>query len=412
MCNECLHIEPELIPKKKFRLAEFFNSHWDTYALHPKKFIRPEQYKAVNAIRVCRTEALGVDIYACPECGTISKVYYSCKNRFCPTCSWKDTMMWAEKVKQRMLNVPHRHVVFTLPHSLNGVIKRNQYKLLSILMRVSADTFKDWMLSKYQIKIGIISVLHTFGEQKDFHTHVHMIVSWGGVRVKHNTLKILERTFVNYHFLQKKFRCKFQEELIAMYDRGELNSDFRSRQEFMQFIKKVNEHDWVLHLEPPMDTPAKVIRYIGRYSKRACLSEYKITNIIGEYICFKYKDNKDKDSSGKSIEKILTSHYRDFFSLLLQHVPLPYFKMVRYYGIYSNKGSVPQECFAKKEEIVAEEVSAESEENPKECKGCGLQKEYIHTVFDIRERKERTTIFDINIHKHAIMNRYIKRQAA
>ena len=411
MCNKCSHTETDDTPKKKFRLADFFNTWWDTYAKNPKKFIKPEQYKAVNAIRVCRTAVLGVDVYACPECGEISEVYYSCKNRFCPTCSWKDTVVWAEKVKLRMLNIPHRHIVCTLPHSLTGLIKSNQYILLGILMRISADTFKDWMLNKYGIKIGIISVLHTFGELRNFHAHVHMIVSWGGIRPKYNSLKIIENEYVNYKFLQKKFRCKFEDELITMFDKGELDNDFINRQDFMRFIKEVNNNDWVLHLEPPMDTPEEVIRYIGRYSKRACISEYKITNIEGEFISFKHKDNKDRDENKKPKEKVLELHYRDFFPRLLQHVPLPYFKMVRYYGIYSNKGSIPQEYFYKKEK---ENTSEEKEkiENPKECKECGIEKEYIHTIFDIRERKERITRFDINKHKHFIVNRYNKRNAA
>lgn len=410
MCNKCSYTVTEETPRKKFRLAYFFNSWWDKYAKNPKKFIRPEQYKAVNAIRVCRTAFLGIDIYACFICGEISEIYYSCKNRFCPTCSWKDTILWAEKVKLRMLNIPHRHIVCTLPHSLTGLIKRNQYKLLGILMRTSADVFKDWMLSKYGIKIGIISVLHTFGEIKNFHAHVHMIVSWGGIRPKYNTLKIIENEYVNYNFLQKKFRCKFEDELIAMFDKGELDNDFINRQDFMRFIKEVNNNDWVLHLEPPMDTPEEVIRYIGRYSKRACLSEYKITNIEGEYISFKYKDNKDRDENNKPKEKEEHLHYYDFFPRLLQHVPLPYFKIVRYYGIYSNKGTITQEYFYKKEEDRT--LVEEKTENSKVCKECGIEKEYIHTIFDIRERKERTSKFNINKDKHLIINRYYKQHAA
>ena len=405
-----VHVHEE----KKYRLADFFDSWWDIYVKNPKKFIRPEQYKAVNAMRVCRTAVLGVDVYACPQCGEISERYYSCKNRFCPTCSWNDTVIWAEKVKLRMLNIPHRHIVLTLPHALNGIIKRNQYDLLSILMRTAADTFKDWMLNKHGIKIGIISVLHTYGEKKNFHAHVHMIVSWGGIRAKHKNLKLIEGTYVNYKFLQKKFRCKYEDELIAMFDKGELDNDFINRQQFMRFIKKVNQHDWVLHLEPPMDTPEEVIRYIGRYSKRACLSEYKITNIEGEYLTFKYKDNKDRDENKKPKEKEERLHYRDFFPRLLQHVPLPYFRLVRYYGIYSNKGFIPQEyIYKKKEEITSKGLEVgEKAENSKVCKECGCEKEYIHTIFDKRKRNERTTKFDMYKDKYLIINRYEYKHAA
>jgi len=158
--------------EKKYRLADFFDQWWDLYKQSPKEPITPEQYKAVNAMRVCRTAALGIDYYACRDCGEVTKVYHSCKNRFCPTCSWQDTLKWADKIKKQMMGLPHRHVVMTLPHQLNEMIKGNKGELLSVLMRIGADTLKDWMGHKYNIKPGIISVLHTFGEIKQYHVVV------------------------------------------------------------------------------------------------------------------------------------------------------------------------------------------------------------------------------------------------
>jgi hypothetical protein len=276
-------------------------------------------------------------------------------------------------------------------------------------MRTAADTFKDWMFNKYGIHIGIISVLHTFGETKNFHAHVHMIVSWGGIRPKYNNLKKIDNQYVNYHFLQKKFRCKFEDELISMYDKKQLDNDFINRLEFMKFIKEVNQNDWVLHLEPPIETPEKVIRYIGRYSKRACISEYKITDIEGEFISFRHKDNKDRDENNMPIEKIIKLHYNDFFPRLLQHVPLPHFKLVRYYGIYSNRGNIPQEYFFKEEDLEKEKIIID---NPKKCKQCEIEKRYIYTIFDMRAIKERYTPFDISIHKHLITDRNLRQFAA
>jgi hypothetical protein len=87
--------------EKKYRLAHFFDMHWEEYMKSPKEYVKPEQLKAVNAMRVCRTAVLGVKEYACPGCGEVSHVYHSCKNRFCPTCSWKDTMKWAERIKKK-----------------------------------------------------------------------------------------------------------------------------------------------------------------------------------------------------------------------------------------------------------------------------------------------------------------------
>jgi DNA-directed RNA polymerase subunit RPC12/RpoP len=383
--------------EKQYKLSDFFNEWWDTYVQSPTKPIRPEQYKAVNFMRVCRTERLGVDHYVCSDCGEITNIYHSCKHRFCPTCSWKDTIKWAEKVKDNMLNLPHRHVVFTLPHQLNGLIKSNDKHLLNFLFQVAADTFQDWMNHKYNLKPGVISVLHTFGETKQFHPHVHMIVSWGGINKETNQLEAIKGEYVKYKFLKDKYRCKFEDKLVKMYDRDELKHQFRDRKEFMRFLRKINMKSWCIHMEPPMSIPTQVIRYIGRYSKRACLSEYKITNIEGEEISFKYKDYKNKDVNGKPIEKELTLNYRDFFPRLLQHVPLPHFRIVRYYGLYATKNKIDEKHLYKGSEKEQQDLGNAQEDqlenttgiDPLYCERCQKEKQYLYTSF---EKKDKTNI--------------------
>jgi hypothetical protein len=388
MCLYQEHTEGETVTgEDKFRLADFFDRWWDTYKQTPKEYITPEQYKAVNAMRVCRTEALGVDYYACPDCGEVTKVYHSCKNRFCPTCSWKDTVRWADRLKKQMMDLPHRHVVMTLPHQLNYLIKENKQELLSTLIRVAADTLKDWMDYKYNLKPGIISVLHTFGETKDYHVHVHMIVSWGGVDNQTKDMRAIKGEYVDYNFLKNKFRCKFEDHLVAMYDNGTLEHNFPDRITFLRFIKGINKKKWIVHLEPPMDIPTQVIRYIGRYSKRACLSEYKITRMDGATICFRYKDYKTLDNNKKPIERELELSYWDFFPRLLQHVPLPYFRIVRYYGVYSNRFSIPQEYLYNEKDETEDCASMQQEEtveNPLICSHCQTRKVYLYTKLKSR----------------------------
>jgi len=379
----------EWMDSKKYRLADFFDQWWEIYKKAPKHYITPEQYKAVNDMRLCRTEALGVDHYACPDCAEITKVYHSCKNRFCPTCSWTDTIKWAEKIKLKMMDLPHRHVVFTLPHQLNDLIKDNGAELLNILFRSAADTLSDWMGNKYNIKPGIISVLHTFGEIKQYHVHVHMIVSWGGIHNQTKELYPIQGEYVNYSFLKDNFQRKFNQKLIEMFDRGTLYHPFSDRINFMKFIRIINQKRWIIKLEPAMEIPTQVIRYIGRYSKRACLSEYKITKIEGEFISFRYKDNKNKDINNKPIEKIERLNYRDFFPRLLQHVPLKYFRVVRYYRLYSNKASIPEQYLYthKNDQDNPEESIGKIETlNPLICSHCEKTKIYLYTLLRKRNK--------------------------
>lgn len=392
MCKHTVHnAHLQNCYEKKFKLSDYFNQNWDAYVKSPKHFITPEQYKAVAAMRTCRTEALGIDHYVCEDCGEVSKIYHSCKNRFCPICSWKDTLDWADKIKAQMLNIPHRHVVFTLPHQLNNLLNDNKRLLLDNLFRAAANSIKDWMVHKYQVNPGIISVLHTFGETKGLHPHIHMIVSWGGVNKNYYSEEI-KGEYIKYDFIQTKFRCKFEDNLVEMFDAKVLNHRFSDRIDFMRFLKRINEKQWRIHFEPAMRIPSEVIRYIGRYSKRACISENKITNINGEYISFCYKDYKNLDYNGNAIVKELTLHYNEFFPRLLQHVALPYFRLVRYSGAYAarTKAVIKQNCPVYKEKAehrVEENEDYEIPRNPKFCPTCNKDKNYLYSTFKNRENK-------------------------
>ena len=375
--------------EKKYRLADYFNRWWDEYAKHPTEYITPEQYKAANAIRVCRTAALGIDTYACPECGEVREIYHSCKNRFCPTCGWRDTLKWAARMKDKLLRVPHRHVVMTLPHVLLDLVKRNKKEMLNIMMRTSAEALKIWMMKTFGLKVGVIAVLHTYGETKQYHVHTHMILSWGGID-GNGRIVVPEKSKVNDAFIRSIFKHTFDKALIELFDNGKLKHDFRNRMEFMSFIKHVvNKKQWIVHLEPPLEMPEQVIQYIGRYSKRACLSEYKITAMEDENITFRYRDYQNSPDRRNPLEKELTLHYREFFPRLMQHVPLHYFRIVRYYGFYSNKGNLPGEYFGRDENVMQNAPAEESDyENPFFCECCQRARVYVHTTIT------RRTVFD------------------
>jgi len=305
-------------------------------------------------------------------------------------------------MKDQMMDIPHRHVVFTLPHKLNELVKDNKAKLLNILFQCAADSIKDWMYHKHKTLPGIISVLHTFGEKKDLHPHIHMILSWGGI-TDDKQLKLIKGEFINYKFIQTKFRCKFEDKLIHLFDNDNLQHNFKNRIEFMKFIKKTNLKHWRINFEPAMKIPEQVIRYIGRYSKRACISEYKITDIQGELISFNYKDYKNLDIYGKPIVKELTLNFREFFPRLLQHVPIPYFRLVRYYGVYAPRAKAMLQQITPKQVHNTDKDKQESKtydltEKIKTCNNCKNPKVYLYTTF-INKNGQRVYMSRINTNR-------------
>ncbi len=390
--------------QKLSKLSTFIDTHWPTYVKKPTKFILPEQYKAVNAIRVCRTARLGVHVYACPKCGEITTINNSCKNRFCPTCSWKDTLKWVDGIMKILLKIKHRHVICSVPHALIPLLKNNRQVMHNMIFRASADTFKDWMFAKKQIKTGCISVFHTWGEKKNWHSHVHMIQAWGGINVNSGELQEFTTDYINYKFIRNKFRIKFESQLIKAFDKDQLEHNFKNRIEFMLFIKSLNKTDWQIQIEPPIKDLEIIVRYIGRYSKRACLSDSKITNIDGEFITFKYKDYRDridpKDKKSPAKVKELTLHFTKFFPLLLQHVPPKGFQMVRRYGIYANCSKIANKNKNKKQENKAKQQKQSAEYiDPTFCKYCNIPKIHLITFFENMEPEEGMETFDDIIKK-------------
>lgn len=380
--------------EKKYRLADFFRSHWDTYAKNPKEPILPEQYRAVNSMLACRTPKLGTDLYKCPDCDKEQLVYHSCRNRFCPTCGYLDTQIWADSILSKMIDRPHHHVVIMLPGAFRDLARMNRKLVYGILMKSASDAFKDWFKKKWGIEPGIMIVLHTFGDDKKYHVHVHMLVTAGGINKDTGEYKEIDtkKWFVDYSwFCNKQFRPIFEKSLKRVFKNGKLQHDFFNQEEFDSFLETENEKKWRMHIEQPMDNLEHIVKYIGRYTKRACLSEYKINNIEGEYISFECKDYENSQDKKNPLIVEKTYHYRDFFPHLLQHVPQKYFRVVRYYGVYHNMEKNVPKYLRKSEEqlqkIKEKELNElENYESPLNCPCCKKRMIYVITLFDFRKR--------------------------
>lgn len=379
--------------EKKYKLSDFFRAHWEDYLKKPKAPILPEQFKAVNAILSCRTPKLGTDLYKCPDCDHEKFVYHSCRNRFCPTCGYMDTLKWADRMIASMVDKPHHHVVITMPDKFRDLAKMNRKSMYTAIMKTASDAFKEWFRARWNFEPGIMAVLHTFGEDKKYHVHVHMIMTAGGVHLK--TGKYIQintsRWFVKYDwFVNEKFKPRFKAAINRLYKNGTLVHDFQNRKQFEQFLDQDNNKPWTMNVENPMNDIEHIIKYTGRYTKRACLSEYKITEIDGEYISFICKDYKNSPDKKKPIEVIKKFHYRDFFPRLLQHVQEKNFRVVRYYGLYSNLKKVP--VMLKKSKDVIEKIRDRelkelvNYESPLDCPMCKTRMKYQETLFDTRKR--------------------------
>jgi hypothetical protein len=323
---------------QRVRLSTIYSRYFDLYLADPKHPVSKETFKAVNQTIACRTSRIGVNIYECPECHEKKYVLRSCKNRFCPQCGYADTKKWASGMLDKIADCGHHHIVFTLPGSLRSLSKQNKDKVHSLLLKTSSETILDWFKAKYKLTPGIMNVLHTAGSDQKYHPHAHMLCSAGGLNDtdQFNELPV-NWYLVNQKFLAKKFRWHFEKGLFSLYNKNELSSPFENVIAFKQFIKQVNQQDWVVSIQPPLKKADDIVNYVGRYTKRACISEYNILSADDGIITIRHKDYKHTNASGKPSKSELALGYRDFFGRLFEHVPSKGFRMVRYYGMYSSR---------------------------------------------------------------------------
>jgi hypothetical protein len=185
--------------------------------------------KVLQRIKNCRTSALGYHVYQCSadQCGQIKYQYHSCRDRHCPNCGAIKKQEWIEARTQELLPVKYYHVVFTLPHELNALILGHRKILFKLLFDASAQTLLTFAKDEKYLDAtpGIISVLHTWGQQLSFHPHVHCIVSGGGI-TNDNSWKDAKKNEWQFLFPVKAmsivYRAKFLQALQQMIVKGEV----------------------------------------------------------------------------------------------------------------------------------------------------------------------------------------------
>lgn len=323
-------------------MSDIYNQHFEDYVNSEKRtlWLEDRHFAAVMNSRNCQTPRIGVTKYSCSDCDHVHYIYRSCKNRFCARCGNIETRRWAEDSLKRLLPIKHHHVVFTLPKPFRPIAKRNEKLFYEILFRSTAKAVTDWFKEKHNTKPGIVSVLHTSGSDLKYHPHIHMIVTGGGMELSEKKLNVLKSDFLTrQRFMASKFKEFFFKELFSKVASDKLDTTERfkgDKESFFKWAREIRDKHWIVSIQKPLDDIAQIVGYVGRYTKRACLSEYKIVSWNKKEVKILFNDYKRTPKGQKPIQSIKTFTNEGFFDELLQHVPIEKFKMVRYYGLYSS----------------------------------------------------------------------------
>ena len=298
------------------------------------------QLKVLRDIASCRTAALGGHVDRCESCGHERISYNSCRNRHCPKCGSLAKEKWLRARERELLPVPYFHIVFTLPDDLNALVLVNPTVLYTTLFQSAAETLLCLGRDQKHLgaEIGLIAVLHTWGQNLMCHPHVHCIVPGGGLSEDGcRWVGARENFFIPVHVLSQVFRGKFLASLKKAYRSGKVKcigqcEVLRNREKFQQLLDRLYNKGWVVYAKQPFGGPEQVLAYLGRYTHRVAISNHRLVSMANGTVSFRWRDYRDE-----SKEKVITVDACEFIRRFLLHVLPDGFCKIRYYGILSRK---------------------------------------------------------------------------
>jgi len=290
--------------------------HADTSLLQ----LNPHEQRTLRALSQCRTAALGGHVDACNECGTVQISYNSCRNRHCPKCQGHKREEWIHKREADLLPCTYYHVVFTLPQEINPLAMQQPRAVYNALFTSAWATLHQFG-SREGLQLGMIAVLHTWGQNLSLHPHLHCIVPGGGVDA-HGRWKQQLRSnkfLFAVKALSKVFRARYVQQLRSKGINDKV------------LIESLFAKQWVVYAKRPFGGPKQVIEYLGRYTHKVAISNHRIEEVSGSHVTFRYKDYK---AGGINNPMTLSNH--EFVRRFAQHILPQRFVRIRHYGMVSS----------------------------------------------------------------------------
>ena len=360
-----------------------------------------QQLKAFRAIRNCRTAALGGHIDACPKCEYRTHSFNSCRNRSCPKCQAQLRHRWITARERELLSTAYFHVVFTVPQELNTLAFENQRLFYSLLFSASAATTLAVAADRRHLgaEIGMLSILHTWGQNLMLHPHIHCVIRAGGISPDHKRwIGSRSRFFLPVKVLSRVFRGKFIAGLKRLYRKNKLQcvgpaAALADPKQFSKLLRQLHRSDWFVYAKPAFGGPTQVLRYLGRYTHRVAISNHRLLSFDGESVTFRWKDY-----AHGSKQSPMTLKATEFLRRLFLHVLPKGFVRIRSFGFLSNRFRTTRLILCRQLIATESSSSAPQRASVKEapawyCPRCGTTMVVIRR-FTFMEWASRGVAFD------------------
>ncbi len=299
------------------------------------KTFNPYSQAVLKKLSACHTVKLGVHHYRCNSCHHQHYQYHSCGNRHCPNCGGLKREQWLLDRQSELLPTTYFHIVFTLPQELRSIAMGNRKAVFSLLFEASTYTLRKLGQDEKYLGAtpGIVSILHTNGQDLSFHPHVHCIVSGGGID-KAGNWKKEKRASGNFLFprkaMEKIFKCYFLEKLLYLKNTKQLKVEDETS--FEKTLQTVRFKKWNVYAKRPFGGAQQVLAYLGRYTHKVAITTHRILQITETEITFKYKDYKDGNKP-----KEMTLSHEEFLRRFEQHILPKGFVKIRHSGFLSHQ---------------------------------------------------------------------------
>jgi Putative transposase/Transposase zinc-binding domain len=322
--------------RARCELADVFREYGEEYRRNHS--LPVSHLKVMRAVERCRTAALGGHMQQCDSCGFERPAYNSCRNRHCPKCQALAKLKWLDKQKSELLPVGYFHLVFTLPHELNGLILTNKKILLGHLFKAVGETLVDFGRTRLGGQIGFITVLHTWDQTLLDHFHLHCLLPAGAVSYDQKRWSPARKNFLfPVKALSVVFCGKFLDLLETAFAQNKLlfvgqSASLADRGAFQLLINTLRKKPWIVYAKKPFGSPVHVLDYLGRYTHRVALSNDRIVSTCNRDVTFSYRDRKNEDR-----QKTMTLDAHEFIRRFLLHVIPKGFVRVRHFGFLANR---------------------------------------------------------------------------
>jgi hypothetical protein len=325
--------------RTSLEVADVFRRHGAAYRQAHSGHIGCVERRVMGAIEACRTAALGGHVEQCGDCGLIRQAYNSCRNRHCPKCQGLARAEWLAERQAELLPTQYFHVVFTMPASIAEIAFQNKAIVYGILFKAAAETLRTIATDPKHLgaQIGLVAVLHTWGQNLHHHPHVHCVVPGGGPSLDGmRWVSCRPGFFLPVRVLSRLYRRLFLESLQAAFEAGALGffsdlADLREPDAFTKLIVEMNQIEWIVHAKPPFGGPSQVLAYLGRYTHRVAIANSRIVTIENDQVAFRWKDYRHHDKA-----KVMTLAADEFIRRFLLHTLPDAFHRIRHYGFLAN----------------------------------------------------------------------------